>query len=262
MEIAFSFPLIINNTIVWNIAERPGAAFGFGGGLLMQSSDPTISTNIIFGNFSEAGGGGIDLGGSSLTVIEYTNTYQNTPANIVGSYTAGIGNMSQDPLFQSSAGPSYCVNSDSPILDAGPPIAPADPSDFFGRTRVQDGDFDGTATVDLGYCESDEVTNLTVGAGGLVSWDASANSSAVYNLYRGLLSELVTSCATSCVYSQDPVIVLEAQQVCDLTSPSFTDPDVPPLGDAHYYLATGEDLVEGGLGWLGGATRNHDNPCL
>ena len=83
----------------------------------------------------------------------------------------------------------------------------------------------------------------------------------MYNLYRGLLSVLAASCATSCVYSQDPLVVLEARRECDLPTPSFTDTDQPPLNDAYYYLVTGEDVLEGGLGWLGGTQRPHDNPC-
>lgn len=262
VDMEFAYPLIVNSTIIGNTVERPGATYAYGGGVYARFSDPTLRGNLIIGNTAEAGGGGVDLINSDFTVIEYTDIAQNVPIDISGTFSSGGGgNLSMDPQFLFPGGPTYCVSSNSPVLDAGPAMAPASPVDFFGRPRVQDGDFDGIARADLGYCESDEVTNLTMGLGDLVSWDLSINSAATFNLYRGLLSVLEASCATSCVFSQDPGLEPEARRECALPTPSFVDTDQPDLGDGYYYLATGEDLTEGGLGWVGSTARPHDNPC-
>ena len=264
LDVYLGYPTIVNNTIVENIALDPvGTAYG--GGAYIKSSDPTVSSNIIFGNSSEAGGGGIDLINSSLAYLLYTNLDQNLPTNIdadISGYMSGPGNLFIDPLLVGSSGSNYCPRSNSPAIDAGPTTPPASSVDFFGRSRVQDGDFDGTATVDMGFCETDEVTRLTIDGGGNLGWDASVNPSAVFHLYRGLLTALRSSCAVDCIYTQDPLVVPEARQECSLLSPTFTDLDDPPASDGYLYLVSGEDLVESGLGPRSdGLPRDNDHPC-
>jgi hypothetical protein len=169
-----------------------------------------------------------------------------------------------DPLLEGSGSNAarYCPRSNSPALDAGPIMPPSDPVDFFGRPRVQDGDLDGTAIVDLGYCETDEISFLQVAADGMITWDQSINVSAVYNLYRGDFNVLLSSCATDCVYTQDLGLVLEARRFCDVLLPNFMDPDLPfGVGEGYFYLVTGEDVLEGRLGWMGSILRDNDNPC-
>ena len=139
-------------------------------------------------------------------------------------------------------------------------MAPPDPTDIHGRPRVQDGDFDGTAVVDMGYCETNEISGLRFVSADDLAWDP-GRPGVTYHLYRGLLSEFILSCATSCVYSQDTGAIAEAEQTCNLGSPTRTDTDTPPASDAYYYLVTGENVVEGGLGWRGATPRSHDTPC-
>ena len=84
----------------------------------------------------------------------------------------------------------------------------------------------------------------------------------MFNLYRSVLSVFLASCATTCVYTQDPGLVAGADRECDLPTPMFTDTDVPPVGDAFIYYATGEDVIEGVLGFAAdGSILSNDNPC-
>ncbi len=270
VDMYYSYPVIVNNTMIGNESTRPGQEAGVGGAIYALSSGPTISSNVIHDNMAEGGGGGIDLVNSTYTV-EFNNLSLNLPTNWSCQKTIGScanptfppppGNSSADARVEgNSIASRRCLRSSSPAVDGGPLAAPSEPTDFFGRPRVQDGDFDGTATVNQGYCESDEVTRVQL-EGAVVSWDASPNPSVVYNLYRGVLSELLLSCGTACVYSQDPATVPGAERHCNLVSPSLVDPDLPSFGEFYYYLVSGEDVEEASLGWLGNVLRTNDNPC-
>ncbi len=39
------------------------------------------------------------------------------------------------------------------------------------------------------------------------------------------------------------------------------DTDVPVFAEGYFYLVTGEDIVDGRLGWMGSILRDNDNPC-
>ena len=210
---------------------------------------------------------------NSVYTVTFNDLFQNTPLNWACSDdgspctnpgpTPPPGNVSVDPLLEGAGSNAarYCPRSNSPALDAGPLAPPSDPVDFFGRPRVQDGDFDGTAIVDLGYCETDEISTLLVHGSGLITWDPSVNGSALYNLYRGDLNVFLTSCAVDCVYTQNLGVVTEARRFCDVASPSFMDTDAPVFAEGYFYLVTGEDIVEGRLGWTGSILHDNDNPC-
>lgn len=207
LDMYFGSAEVVNNTIVGNESVRPGVLVGFGGGIYALFSSPTLTSNIIHDNLSEGGGGGVDLVNSSY-MVTFNNLSQNTPANWACSVSSSPcanaafppppGNVSMDPLLEGVGAEAvrFCPRGNSPILDQGPAIPPSEPLDFFGRLRVLDGDLDGTATVDLGYCETDEGSSLLVHSSGLVTWDASVNMLARYNLYRGDLDVLLSSCAT------------------------------------------------------------------
>lgn len=214
----------------------------------------------------------MDLVNSSY-MVTFNNLSQNTPANWACSVSSSPcanaafppppGNVSMDPLLEGVGAEAvrFCPRGNSPILDQGPAIPPSEPLDFFGRLRVLDGDLDGTATVDLGYCETDEGSSLLVHSSGLVTWDASVNMLARYNLYRGDLDVLLSSCATGCSYTQDLAMVAEARRFCDVVSPSLTDPEVPLFDKGFFYLVTAEDILEGGLGWMNSLLPANDHPC-
>ncbi|MBI4240621.1 MAG: hypothetical protein HY613_02795 [Candidatus Rokubacteria bacterium] len=266
VDMYFSYPMLSNNTIIGNRAVQPGSGYGYGGGAYALFSDPMLQSNVIVDNSAEGGGGGIDLINSSATRIEYTDTFGNVPLNISGAFVAGPGNISQDPLFVDAGSLDVCPRSHSPAIDTGLPTGSQFLTDLFSRPRHVDGDFDGPlgngARIDMGACEGGDITRLMVDAGGTVSWDPSVGRGAVFNLYRGVLSALRSSCATACVYTQDPAAVPGASRQCGLASPGFTDLDVPPLGGAYYYLATGERALEGVLGFRAdGSVMTNDNPC-
>ena len=66
----------------------------------------------------------------------------------------------------------------------------------------------------------------------------------------------------ACEYTQDPGVVVGASRQCDLASPTAVDTDIPPVGDAFIYYATGEDVVEGVVGFsTSGPVLPNDNPC-
>ena len=72
----------------------------------------------------------------------------------------GTGEISVDPMFRDPANGDYRLAPGSPSIDAGTNgNAPA--TDLDGHIRPIDGDGDGTAVVDMGAFESEEVTDPT-----------------------------------------------------------------------------------------------------
>ncbi len=263
IDMYFSYPIVKSNTIVGNSANRPGSEFAFGGGVYALFSDPTIDSNIILQNTAEAGGGGIDLINSPFFTIAYNDLFQNLPVDLSGlTSPPGPGNVSADPLLHPIGGLLGCPRMGSPVLDAGSPAATLDLTDFFGRPRTIDGDFDGTGRLDIGFCEGGDVTGLMFTSVSMLAWDPSAAGGVAYNLYRGDLGAFRASCATGCVYTQDPATVAGASRHCALPGAAFTVTDIPPVGDAYYFLVTGGGSAEGVLGFRpDGAVLPNDNPC-
>lgn len=113
---------IIGNTIVKNTASP-------GGGIGVYSASPTIVNNIVALNST-----GIAKLGTG-TLIERNNCVFK---NLTGDYyglTAGIGDISKDPLFVSTATSDYHIKTGSPCIDAG------------DDTVVQGTDIDGAARI-------------------------------------------------------------------------------------------------------------------
>ncbi len=268
IDMYFSYPKLRSNTIIGNsAASAPGGSSAYGGAVYGLFSDPTLHSNIIFDNSADAGGGGIDFINSETSTIEFTDIFQNLPVDINGTFDPGAGgNISQDPMFLETGSLAVCLRSNSPLIDAGVLVGTLDLTDFFGRPRHIDGNLDGIigdgARIDMGACEGGDISRLMVETGGVMSWDPSINTAADFNLYRGILSVLKSSCATTCLFTQDPVLVSGANRECGLTSPMFTDPDVPPVGEVYIYYATGESVIEGVLDFAAdGSVLSNDNPC-
>jgi hypothetical protein len=80
-----------------------------------------------------------------------------------------------------------------------------------------------------------------------------------FNVYRGDL-ELLKQTG---LYTQDPATVFLAARSCHLPAVSLADGFVPGIGQAVYYILTGNDgPLEWSLGADGdGAVRSNDNPC-
>jgi hypothetical protein len=267
MDLYFSYPLVSNSTIVGNTATAPpSGGSGYGGGVYALNSDPELHSNVIINNTSDAGGGGVDLINSSFTTIDYCDTFGNSLPNISGTFQGNVGNISVDPWLVSMSPLALCPRSDSPVLDTGDPGGTFTLTDYYGRPRIMDGDLDGIAgngtRLDIGACEGGDSTLLMVDAGSSFSWDPGFGRSIVYNLYRSVLSAFLSSCSTTCVYTQNPAVVPGAAQQCDLATPLFADGAAPPLGDAFIYWATGENALEGPIGFaMNGAVLPNDNPC-
>jgi parallel beta-helix repeat protein len=157
-----SSPTLTNCTFVGN------SAFSMGGGIVNYSAGTPTLTNCTFsGNSANTGGGIYDR--SSLLTATNCILWGDTPDEIyvaqaepVVTYSdvqgadvyPGTGNINADPVFEDAAMRDVDLLEGSPCIDAGTNDAPNLPAtDFEGDPRIWDGDFDGTATADMGADE-------------------------------------------------------------------------------------------------------------
>jgi fibronectin-binding autotransporter adhesin len=145
-----------------------------GGGVWVSSG--TIENCTIIGNYAgTSGGGGIYRNSGSAGTIRdcivyfntsshatYKNAYSgdsgwtyNCTTNPVVTGTAGC--ISGDPLFRNYAEGNYQLSTGSPCIDKGTPVTWT--TDLAGNIRTQDGDNNGTATVDMGAYEYSTTLN-------------------------------------------------------------------------------------------------------
>jgi hypothetical protein len=178
---------VANNLFIGNYAwNRQNATGGEGGGIwLMTRTDPpetfeivgntfsgNYATNIMFGEM----GGAIAVLPLSASALVANNVmafntsgiYQRAGFSyhptLVGNdmynsgheyinLPAGPTDMIADPAFVDRAHGNYRLLPTSPAVDAGDPSCPAMATDIDGAPRVQDGNDDGTARVDVGAYE-------------------------------------------------------------------------------------------------------------
>jgi len=139
---------LTNNTITGNTAACDG-----GGAYLVFTSggSGTIEcyNNIIRGN-TGPDGGDICLGGT-YTAYGYCNDYH----DLSGSWNGGFSdNIDKDPLFADPVNGDYHLLPTSPCIDKGLNGAPGIlGTDCDGDSRIIDGDYDSTATADMGVDE-------------------------------------------------------------------------------------------------------------
>ncbi|UCC23004.1 MAG: right-handed parallel beta-helix repeat-containing protein [Planctomycetota bacterium] len=171
-----SSPTVTNCTFSGNTAADNG-----GGMSNNNSSNPTV-TNCTFSGNTADGGGGMYNSDSSLTVsncILWGNTpeeiYDDGTSSTSVSYSdveggySGTGNIDADPCFVDADANNFRLLYDSPCIDAGdnnsvpPDTADLDndgnttepiPFDLYGLPRLEDGDGDRSAVVDMGAYES------------------------------------------------------------------------------------------------------------
>ena len=126
-------PTITNNTIVANTAPQGG-----GIGMMPNPSGPTdsaVSGNIIAFNTSAI----CKLQGYGAPELRNNNVYNPGGTNYSG-LSAGVGDISLDPLFVDSGRADYHLTPASPCVNAGWNDAPGlPPFDVDGQTRVRAG---------------------------------------------------------------------------------------------------------------------------
>ena len=146
-------PALINNTIALN----GGAASS---GIYAEGFDDTtrLVNNIVVGK-----PGTVALGCGTLYAtappIMRNNVIWSSGGTAASNFCAGQiglnGNVSVDPRLAAPASGDYRLLPYSPAIDAGDGTDPRIPtSDFDGAPRVQDGNGDGTAVVDIGAFEA------------------------------------------------------------------------------------------------------------
>src|SRR6267142_1987622 len=284
---------ITNNTIVGNTltqTTRPsGYSFAsYGGGLFIdafftQIGNPTVrvTNTLVVGNTVAALGttGGLNSY-TTFPIIGYTDLWSNlqlpaTSSNVGGDFTQALPAASQAFKILANWGTSTNTTEDfrltavSPLIDAGTntpaPGVTLSALDLDGQPRVEDGNSDGTATVDLGAYEfmvpdsdGDGVPNsldcapfvfsiqtppgpvgptlrITGTGPASITWGKIMQAN-VFNVYRGTLGSVPFVWNHTCFESGS-------------TDRSSPDQDNPPRGSAYYYLVDGvNSCAEGCLG--------------
>lgn len=135
---------IINNTIVNNSLD----------GIYCSPSAVVFTNNILAYN---AIGFEISLSSTGTATFSHNCVYGNdTDYSGVTDPTGTSGNISADPGFVSTVYGNLHIQPDSPCIDAGDDSAiNSDWTDIDNLARFQDGNGDGTASVDIGAYESD-----------------------------------------------------------------------------------------------------------
>ena len=166
-----SSPTVTNCAFTGNTASSD--TYGGGGMFNNVSSNPNV-TNCTFSNNRASGkGGGMDNYNNSNPTVINCILWGDTPDEIYDDSTSSTtitysnvqdgwpgpppppGNIDADPLFVDAAGGDLRLSSSvSPCVDAGDNSAAGLPAtDLAGNPRIVDGDWNGTATVDMGAYE-------------------------------------------------------------------------------------------------------------
>jgi hypothetical protein len=146
-------PLVVNNTIANNVS-------GVGTGIFADGFDAgaQIVNNILFAQSEQAVLFCGNLNDPNPPIIKFNNVFtpQGAPyGGICPDKTGMDGNISADPLFVNPATGDYHLRPGSPSIDTGNNAAPNLPgSDLDGKPRIQDGNGDGIAIVDMGAYEA------------------------------------------------------------------------------------------------------------
>jgi hypothetical protein len=146
-----SSPLLLNVTFSGNRAENDG------GGMYNGSSSPTLRHVILWGNHASGNGAEIYNVGTVFPVVAYSD--------IQGCIVSGVwqnscgsddgGNIDADPLFVNASGGDFHLYEGSPAIDAGNnTFVSGIAVDLDGNGRVQDGNNDSNAVVDMGAYEA------------------------------------------------------------------------------------------------------------
>ncbi|MBI4773972.1 MAG: right-handed parallel beta-helix repeat-containing protein, partial [Deltaproteobacteria bacterium] len=181
-----------NNTIVENKEE----------GLFPQAQGSSmvlaaVANNIIAGSL----GFGIKVEEADAATVNLTGSHNLLFDNAMGDYSGadpGPGDLSVDPKFVNPGADNYRLGKESPAIDQGtnnPSGGLGSGSDLDGHTRIQDGNSDGSAVVDMGAYEYESSTALA--ANGI--WKDPTNQT--HNFYI----QHYSTGATVVIYTKDAV---------------------------------------------------------
>lgn len=171
-----SSPTLINVTISGNWADDPGGAM-FNEGIRGGTSAPQVSNSVLWNNRDPVGITGIMNITATVTLTHSLVQGSGGSGNWTSdtSLINGGGNIDQAPLFVTPVSPSDAPTTDgnlrlasgSPAIDKGEnDLSTLVPTDLDGNQRTQDGDGDGTTTVDMGAYETPTHYMLQVSTGG------------------------------------------------------------------------------------------------
>jgi len=135
---------------VTNCIFSGNSAGDVGGGMYNYQSSPTVTNCILVNNSADNKGGGIYAWLSSPT-IDYNDLWNNPPNDYEGC-SPGPNDISVDPMFVNPSAEDFHLMLGSPCIDAGTNDG-APSKDMDGNLRPIDGDWDGTATADMGAYE-------------------------------------------------------------------------------------------------------------
>ena len=171
----YFFNFSTGNVTAANCTVYDNEASVFGGGMYLvnnSTGDLTVANGIIYNNTASISGDDA-YNDSSSTDILFSHCLLGTA--VAGNATAGTdytltAAVSGDPLFTSTTASDanfLRLRPSSPAVDAGNNSLVPDgiTTDLAGDTRIQDGDDDNTATVNLGAYESTIAPPLYVDAG-------------------------------------------------------------------------------------------------
>jgi len=152
---------IYNNTIHKNTARTEAAGVYFGSPTNAGDLAEFVN-NLVTSNSAPlaAAGGGFYVDPGTNPVVRSSDLWGNIPTNVGGSkndasYVGLNGVVSIDPLYVNRNGvpADYHLLPNSPVIEAGDNAYATSPTDFEGAPRIQDKDYNGVATVDMGAYE-------------------------------------------------------------------------------------------------------------
>jgi len=143
-----------------NVSLSQNEAF-FAGGISVVDATVTIDNSILWGNVDNNGA----IETSQIQTSASTVTVRSTCVEGLSVY-AGHNNIGSDPMFLDGLGvdgmpgttdDDLRLLAESPCIDTGNNSAVSTTTDLDGNARIEDGDGEGTATVDMGAYEREYV---------------------------------------------------------------------------------------------------------